>query len=272
LKYGAGVKDRMASILPYLEDLEKGNFVSVSRKLKKKPEELKEIFGELRNLAPFPGRQFSSGTGNVTGTRYIIPDIEVVQRDNEFKIRLNNDEIPVLGVLDVPEDFLESGKGKVIREYYREAQWFIAALNKRRKTIFRVVKAIVFYQREFFRKGPKYLVPLTLKTVAEKLDIHETTVSRAANGKYVETCWGIFEIRRFFTNSISRENPSDISKAAVKEVIRELITGETGGALSDSEIAARLGERGIKLARRTVAKYRSEMDFNTFYRRNRNSV
>jgi len=270
MKYGEDMKDEIALIMPYLEDLEKGNFSLVSRRTKKDPEELKEIFEALKGLAPFPGRQFSSGMGNVSGTRFIIPEIQVIQRDNEFKIRLNNDEIPVLGVLDVPAEFLESEEGKTIRSCYKEAQWFINALNKRKKTIFRVVRAIVYYQHEFFKKGPKYLVPLTLKTVAKKLNLHEATISRAASGKYVETSWGIFEIRRFFTNSISKENAADLSKAAVKEVIRELITeGEGGFNLSDSAIAAKLAERGIKLARRTVAKYRNELDISSSYMRQR---
>jgi len=126
----------------------------------------------------------------------------------------------------------------------------------------------VEFQRAFFAKGPKYLVPLTLKDIAAEIGVHETTVSRIANGKYMQTEWGIFEIRHFFTNSISGAGSggSRYSKEGVKEIIREMILSEEGH-LSDQEISDLLTRKGIPLARRTVAKYRNELDLGSSYSR-----
>ena len=155
-----------------------------------------------------------------------------------------------------------------VRENIKEARWFIRSINQRNHTLLKVMRAIVEFQRTFFAKGPKYLAPLTLKDIAQEIGVHETTVSRIANGKYVQTEWGIFEIRYFFTNSISGAGSSGsrYSKEAVKEIIREIIQSEEG-SLSDQDIADLLSRRGIPLARRTVAKYRKELDLGSSYTR-----
>jgi RNA polymerase sigma-54 factor len=126
----------------------------------------------------------------------------------------------------------------------------------------------VEFQRSFFVNGPKYISPLTLRDIARELGVHETTVSRTANGKYMQTEWGIFEVRYFFTNSISGTGSggSRYSKQGVKEVIRELLARE-GRHFSDQEISDLLSKRGITLARRTVAKYRNELDLGSSYTR-----
>jgi RNA polymerase sigma-54 factor len=126
----------------------------------------------------------------------------------------------------------------------------------------------VEFQRHFFADGPQHLAPLTLGDIAQELGVHETTVSRTANGKYMQTEWGIFELRHFFSNSISGAGSggSRYSKEGVKEVIRELISAE-GRHFSDQELAGLLANRGIPLARRTVAKYRNELDLGSSYTR-----
>jgi RNA polymerase sigma-54 factor len=126
----------------------------------------------------------------------------------------------------------------------------------------------VEFQRSFFTSGPKYLAPLTLRDIAGELGIHETTVSRTAHGKYIQTEWGIFELRHFFTNSISGvgSGGSKFSKGGVKELIREMISTENR-SFSDHEIAELLSRKGINLARRTVAKYRKELDLGSSYKR-----
>jgi RNA polymerase sigma-54 factor len=132
-----------------------------------------------------------------------------------------------------------------------------------------VARAVVEFQRAFFAQGPKHLAPLTLKDVADEIGVHETTVSRIARSKYIQTDWGIFELRYFFTNSISGAGSSGsrYSKEGVKEVIREIIGSEKNAALSDRDIMENLARRGIKLARRTVAKYRSELDLDSSFGR-----
>jgi RNA polymerase sigma-54 factor len=131
-----------------------------------------------------------------------------------------------------------------------------------------VSRALLEFQRPFFEKGPQYLVPLTLGDIASRMGIHEATVSRAANGKYMQTEWGIFELRYFFTNSISGTGSggSRFSKGGVKAIIQELVNAEETN-LSDLDIAELLAQRGIPLARRTVAKYRKELDLGSSYSR-----
>ena len=149
----------------------------------------------------------------------------------------------------------------------QEARSFIRNVAARNRSLVRVTRTVVDHQREFFRRGPKQLRPLTLRDVAEEVGLHEATISRIVNGKFVQTEWGIYELRHFFTNSISGAGSrgSQYSKAGVKEVVREIIEAERPGGkrLSDSRIAVILAERGIKIARRTVAKYRGELDIES---------
>jgi RNA polymerase sigma-54 factor len=154
------------------------------------------------------------------------------------------------------------------RENIKEARWFINSINQRNHTLLRVARAIVEFQRPFFMYGPKHLAPLTLRDIAQELGIHEATVSRTANGKYMQTEWGIFEIRHFFTNSIrgTGSGGSRFSKGGVKEVIREIIESEPRN-LSDKEITGLLAKQGIILARRTVAKYRNEQNLGSSFNR-----
>jgi RNA polymerase sigma-54 factor len=201
----------------------------------------------------------------------VVPDVQVIKKEGEFVIILNDEEIPVLGINPFFMKISDTkGKDKPARDFVkeniREARWFIQSINQRNHTLLRVSRAIVEFQRTFFVNGPKYLAPLTLRDIAQELGVHETTISRTANGKYMQTEWGIFEIRHFFSNSISGTGSggSRYSKEGVKEIIRELITEEQR-RFSDQEIAELLAERGIPLARRTVAKYRNELDLGSSY-------
>jgi RNA polymerase sigma-54 factor len=260
--------DGILEALEHLELLERGKIAEVAKKIKRSEEEVLEILERIKELSPFPGRQFDSSE-----VRYVTPDVQVVRKNDEFVIILNDEEIPVLGINPF---FMKLSDGKdgekpvrdFVRENIKEARWFIRSINQRNHTLLKVMRAVVEFQRAFFAKGPKYLAPLTLKDIAQEIGVHETTVSRIANGKYVQTEWGIFEIRYFFTNSISGAGSSGsrYSKEAVKEMIREIIQSEEG-SLSDQDIADLLARRGIPLARRTVAKYRKELDLGSSYTR-----
>jgi RNA polymerase sigma-54 factor len=272
----------MEQALEYLELLERGKFAEPARKLGLSEDEVCLIFKWIRDdLTPFPGRAFASGEE----TRYVVPDVQVAVREGEFVIILNDEEIPVLGIspffMKIAGQKRAAGTGKrsvvpagerpvrdFARENIKEARWFIQSITQRNHTLLRVSRAIVEFQREFFVNGPKYLAPLTLRDIAQELGLHETTVSRTTNGKYMQTEWGIFELRYFFTNSISGMGSagSRYSKEGVKEIIRELIAGENR-RLSDQEITGLLARRGITLARRTVAKYRNELDLSSSYYR-----
>ena len=241
-------------------------------------DEVQHISEIIKKLSPFPGRCFTPAE-----VRYVVPDIKVIRDGGDFKIVLNDEAFPVLGINQFYEELVncentqaEDVKHAEARDFakknVREAQVFINHLNRRNQTLVKTANALVKFQHAFFLKGPKYLAPLTLGNMAGELNVHETTVSRTANGKYIQTEWGIFEIRYFFTNSISggSSDGSSFSKEGVKEIIKEIILSENR-LLSDQDICALLAQKGIALARRTVAKYRKELDMGSSYNRSVNT-
>lgn len=265
--------DTPAGTLEILEHhfdlLEKGKAEDLAKAMKLDPKRAEEILAFIKSLNPFPGRAYSTEE-----PRYVIPDLMVQLKEGEFVIILNDEEIPVLGVNPFFTDLLSNDGKKTEKDVkqfvhanVRDAQWFIRSINQRNQTLLKIAKAIVEFQRDFFLKGPKYLVPLTLKDIANEVDVHETTVSRIANSKYIQTEWGIYELKYFFTNSISGAGSSGsrFSKQGVKEILKEII--EENPDLSDQKIAELLSKRGISIARRTVAKYRNELDIGSSYKR-----
>jgi RNA polymerase sigma-54 factor len=276
----------MEAALAYLDLLEKEKFAEAAKKLDLPEDDVREIFLRIKEeLSPFPGRCFDAGE-----TRYVVPDVQVITREGEFVIKINDEEIPVLGINSffkkmageknqsprkdlpakkaLPLSETERQTRDYVKENIRDAQFFIHSIRQRERTLKRVAKAIVNFQRSFFTRGPKYLAPLTLRDIAQELGVHETTVSRTANGKYMQTEWGIFELRYFFSNSISGAGSGGSlhSKSGVKERLKEIITQE-GRHYSDQELTDLLAGQGITLARRTVAKYRGELDVGSSYSR-----
>lgn len=257
-----------AILQDHLDLLERGKHTDIARKLKVDVEDVEEAREFIKGLTPFPGRLFSSDQPT-----YVIPDLMVVLRDGQFMILMNDEEIPVLGISDGFAGF-SNGSSKEVKRFakakVKDARWFIQSIRQRNDTLLKVAKAIIEFQRDYFLKGAKYLVPLTLKDIAAEVGVHEATVSRITTGKYVQTEWGIYELKYFFTNSISGAGStgSRFSKEGVKEVIREILEEEASKRhLSDQGISDLLATRGIKLARRTVAKYRKELDIDSSYRR-----
>lgn len=258
----------MLDALAYLEPLERGKFAEVAKKLHRTEDEVKEIFEWLKELSPFPGRQFASGSA-----RYVIPDVRVTKRDDEWIIVINNEEIPVLGIDPFFKSLAqEQVEDKVARDFAREsvrdAREFIEFIHKRGQTLRKIAKALVRFQTAFFERGPKYLRPLVLNEIADDLGLDESTISRAVRDKYLQTEWGIFELRYFFTNSISAvgKDKSHYSRIGVKEILKEIIEGEQRH-FSDQELVGMLARRGIHVARRTVAKYRRELNLGSSYAR-----
>ncbi|MEW5815158.1 MAG: RNA polymerase factor sigma-54 [Spirochaetota bacterium] len=256
----------------YFTLLERGRLADIARKMKLTETEVEKIVAFIKILNPFPGRLYSNESPT-----YVIPDLMVKIKDGEFVLILNDEEIPVLGinsffahVLDKKERKKEAGLKSYVNASLNSARWFIRSIKQRNETLVKIARAIIELQRDFFLKGPKYLAPLTLKDIAGEVGVHETTVSRIANSKYIQTEWGIFELKYFFSNSISGAGStgSRFSKGGVKEIIKEIIENDHSGKhLSDQKIADILKSRGINLARRTVAKYRNELDISSSYRR-----
>ncbi len=253
-----------AIVRDHFDLLEKKKYQEIARKLKISEQDVMDLLDDIRTLDPFPGRRYSQSSA-----QYVIPDVQVRMISGELVMKINEEEIPVLGL----DPFFESQseKGMVIDKSARqfisqrvkEAQWFIRSLNHRKETLIRVSQAIVEFQREFFHKGPRALRPLTLKDVAEELDLSEATVSRITGSKYMQTEWGIFELKKFFSNSISGSGSSgsQYSQGGVKEVIKEMIKDHQGPKkLTDKKVSELLKQRGIALAVRTVNKYRKEFE------------
>jgi RNA polymerase sigma-54 factor len=261
------VSSGIEKLLPcYLGDLEKGKFSLVAKQTGMKPVRVEYLFSCIKELSPFPGRQYSGNLDSGGGVRFVVPDIEVYRKDGELVIKLNEEEIPALRVspffAELKKDKPEDHKTQAfVNEKVAEAQWFINAVNRRNHTLLRVTQAIVERQRVFFEKGPVHIAPLTRRDIADLLELDDSTVSRLASSKYIQTEWGIYGIGHFFSNAISGPGSqgSAYSKTGVKEIIREIIA-KSEKRTPDNEIARLLEEQGIKIARRTVAKYRNELE------------
>ena len=256
----------------FMELLEKEKYNEIIRQLKISRERWDQIMEFLKSLDPYPGSIYSQSSYN-----YVIPDLIVRKKEGEFVIILNDEEIPVLRINSFFEDIQEGGaaaEDKKVKQFVsgrvKDARWFIGSINQRNATLLKTAAAILEFQRDFFRRGPKYLNPLTLKDVAVEIGVHEATVSRITTNKYVQTEWGIYELKHFFTNSISGAGSggSKFSKEGVKEIIREIIE-ESGDEkkLSDQKISDLLSKKGINIARRTVAKYRKELSLGSSFKR-----
>jgi len=258
----------------HFEALEKRKYKEIQRAIKITEAELTRIIAFLRTLDPLPGRNYSREI-----PRYVIPDVQIRLHEGEFVIILNDEMIPVLGINPLFEQMSKDrnkGKEPGVRQFVtanlQNARWFIRSVAQRNQTLLKVCRAIVEFQRDFFLKGPKYLKPLTLKNIAGEIGVHEATVSRITSAKYVQTEWGIYALKHFFSNSIAGPGTtgSRYSKEGVKEIVREIIEQECGvKGLSDQKIVEILSNRGIRIARRTVAKYRGELDIESSYQRRR---
>lgn len=223
--------------------------------------EIQRICDSIRTLEPKPGRLFSNSSQE---TKYIVPDATILLVEGEYVIQVNDFTGPKLNINNFYRNMLMDGGDKNATEFLQEklnsAVWIIKSIEQRRQTIYKVVESILKYQIEFFEEGEKKLAPLTLKEVADDIEMHESTISRATNGKYVQTPRGLFELKYFFTSSLSCST-GDISSTSVKSMIKDLIDKEdTKKPLSDDKISKILETKGTKISRRTVAKYRDEME------------
>lgn len=240
----------------------RGDVAGVARRLKLSREVVREAFQKLVTLWPKPGRAFMGDD-----VHYITPDAYVIKRDDQWVVTLNEDGQPRLRLSSYYRELLSAGDrlGKEDKEFLKQkinsALWFIKSIHQRQRTIYKVVESIMRIQREFLENGPRSLKPLTLRDVAEDISMHESTVSRVTNNKYVYTPHGIFELKFFFNSGLNRDGGEEnIASKSVKEVILEIIRGEgEEKPLSDQDLVRILRNQGIRIARRTVTKYRQAM-------------
>lgn len=255
----------------YLEDIAGNRLNCIAKRLNASVKEIQEISDLIKSLEPKPGRQF----GSASETRYIVPDVTVEKIDGEYIVTVNDSSAPRLTVSHYYQRMLidsdkESNIAKFLTGRLNSALWLIRSIEQRRQTIYNVVNAVVKYQVDFFEEGPKHLKTLTLKQIADEVGIHESTVSRSINGKYMQSPRGVFELKYFFTSGVSGSKGEGIASESIKTFIREIVDNENPKApLSDQAIVEMLLDRGIDISRRTVAKYRDEMNLPSSSKRKR---
>jgi len=246
----------------HLDELLKRRFPEIARRQGVSVQDVQAAADFISTLEPRPARQFSSAVEQV-----IQADV-VVESDGEggFLVALNNEHIPMLRISNYYKDLLSepASRGQVrdyIREKIKGGRFFIKCIQQRQQTILNIAREIIRRQEDFLREGPSGLKPMTMNQVAQAVGVHETTVSRATHGKYMLTPQGIFEMKYFFTPGYQTDAGSDISNESVRRAIVEVVEKEDKRRpLSDQAILEILKERGIPIARRTVAKYREQLD------------
>ncbi len=256
-------------ISEHLADFEKKRFPVIARKLGIALEDLAHALKVIERLEPKPGRLFYA-SDNLA----IIPDVFVVKHEGEYVVLLNDDGIPRLKLNPTYRRMLRGGneiaddaKG-YLEEKFRSAIWMIRSIEQRNRTIYKVAQSIVKYQEEFLEKGINNLKPLTLREIAEDINMHESTVSRVTHNKYICTPQGIFELKFFFSSGLTTSNGSSCSSKSVRDMIDKLITDENHQKpFSDQQIMEYLKGQQIEIARRTVAKYRKELKIPSASRR-----
>ena len=244
----------------YLEDLARRKLPEIARELRVPVAEVQKAAESIARLEPKPGRPFAT-EDELT----IIPDV-IVERDGaDYLVSLNNDDVPSLRVGDGYKDMLsQTGSNREVRDYLRDkirgGRFFIKCIQQRQQTLLNIAREIIERQREFFDSGPAHLRPMTMSKVAQAAGVHETTVSRAVSGKYMATPRGLFELKYFFTSGYTTAEGESVSNESVRQAIAEIVRVEdTKHPLSDQDIVAMLAERGLPIARRTVAKYREQL-------------
>ena len=254
-----------------LEDLADNKIAHIAKTLNMKNQEVQQIADLIKTLEPKPGRLFSSGET----TRYVIPDIFVEKINDEFVVTNNDTSVPKLMVSSYYNKLsAEADKDEELNKYlndrFNAAVWLIKSIEQRKQTIYNVASAVVKYQQDFFDKGEKYLKTLTLKQIAEEVGVHESTVSRSINGKYMQSPRGVFELKYFFSSGVSGGDGAGVSSNSVKSIIKEIINGEDPRKpYSDQDMVEILKEKGIDISRRTVAKYREGMNILSSSKRRR---
>ncbi|MGE5574032.1 MAG: RNA polymerase factor sigma-54 [Bacteroidota bacterium] len=256
-------RDReLASVLvqDHLDDLAAGRLARIAERLQRSVADIQSACDVIRTLDPKPGREYAGARS----AGYIEPDVTVEKAGDDYVIVVNDVSAPRLTINPAYRAMLrnpghEASAVEFVKSKLNSAMWLIRSIEQRRQTLYKVTECIVRFQRDFFDKGIKHLRPLTLKEVADEIGMHESTVSRATSGKYVQTPRGVYELRFFFASGVATTAGDAASSESIKRMIREIVEAEDPKRpLSDQAIADTLRAQGILISRRTVAKYREE--------------
>ncbi len=245
----------------YMDALGKRRIPEIGRGTGEDVFDVQKAIARIGLMEPRPGRAFLPDND-----QYVLPEVFVTRQGDDFVVATNNEQIPHLRISNTYKDLMSQADSSTeVREYIREkiraGKFLIKSLHQRQETIRKIGVEIVTRQREFMDKGVAFLKPLTMVQVAEVVGVHETTVSRAVSGKYIQTPQGVFEMKYFFTSGIQTASGEGMSNTSVKDMITDIFKEEDSSKpLSDQEVVQMLTDRGIAIARRTIAKYRSELN------------
>src|SRR6202162_3488441 len=248
-------------ISEHMQDLGKRRFPEIARRMGISVEQVQKCANNIAQLDPRPGAIFAQAPQN-----YALPDVTVEKINGTYQVILNGEQIPHLRISNTYKDIMAQDRnGSEVKDYIRDkirsGKFLIKSIHQRQQTISNIAHEIVKRQRDFFDKGSAFLKRMTLVQIADAVGVHETTVSHAISGKYMSTPQGVFEMKYFFTPGYQTATGESMSNTSVKEAILDLVKSEAGNSpLSDKEIVEILSKRGIPIARRTVAKYRTELN------------
>ena len=255
--------DSIAALIikEHMHSLELKNYGAIAKAIKRPAKEVHAAIEVITGLNPYPGEKFSD-----RAVHYIIPDVYVHKVGDEYLIVLNDEGLPRLEVSSAYEEIVESGSNastetkNYVKEKLRDALWLIKSMQQRQRTIYKVVESLLRFQKDFFEKGVKHLKPLVLRDVAEDIEMHESTVSRVTTNKYMHTPQGIFELKYFFSTALPQLDGESLAAESIRQQIKTMIKNENPDKpLTDNAISTTLAEKHIKVARRTVAKYREQL-------------
>lgn len=235
------------------------DYAKLTKRMKFTDQELREVINLIQSLKPCPGAQIASTQAN-----YVIPDVFVKKIGGKWEVELNSENSAKLRINSYYANMISQTDNRAdnhkLKTHLQEARWFIKSLKSRHNTLLKVAKCIVKRQSDFLEYGEEAMKPLILHDIAQELELHESTISRVTTHKYIHTPRGIFELKYFFSSHLSTNNGGECSSTAIRAMVKKLIEAENSTKpLSDNKITIKLSERGIKVARRTVAKYREAM-------------
>lgn len=263
-----------AIVTLHLPLLEKSDYAQLSRTLNIPLSEIKYHIDVIRGLDPAPGRKYSEEK-----TAYVVPDIIVAKEGDEWTIMVNDEGLPRLKISPHYRALLARASAAqpeaqlFLKENLKKALWFLRSLDQRNQTIHKVARHIVDKQKEFFEKGVDHIRPMTLMEIAQNIGVHESTVGRVVANKFMMTPQGVYALKYFFHKALPGDYGEDVSSLRIKEKIRKIVEGEDhNNPLSDIEIGDLLAKEGLRIARRTVAKYRTQLKIEPSHIRKRKSV
>jgi RNA polymerase sigma-54 factor len=249
----------------HLRLLQNHRIPELARALGVEPEAVKQHIEVIRRLDPKPGSRYAPAD-----SQYVIPDVYIIKTDEGYKAVLNEDGLPQLRISPVYRRLLDKGgetsdeTRAYVKDKFRAALWLLKSVDQRQKTILKVATSLINFQRAFLDQGIEHLRPLVLRDVANDIGMHESTVSRVVNNKYMHTPQGVYELKFFFHSGISSSYGESVSSVTIKQRIKKIIEAEDQRRpLSDSKIMNILQKEGLVLARRTIAKYREELKIST---------